>query len=85
MNTNSIEAAYRRTNLFERPRDLMEQWAAFLGRTRRLVTPRWDPESHMNGVSGLVCDQPVVKADLIHRALLGTLGASRGAARISNL
>ncbi|MXW36983.1 MAG: tyrosine-type recombinase/integrase [Acidobacteria bacterium] len=30
MNTNSIEAAYRRTDLFERRRGLMEQWAAFL-------------------------------------------------------
>ena len=30
MNTNSIEAAYRRTDMFERRRDLMEQWAAFL-------------------------------------------------------
>ena len=30
VNTNAIEAAYRRTDLFERRRDLMEQWAAFL-------------------------------------------------------
>ena len=30
VNTNSIEAAYRRTDLFERRRALMEQWAAFL-------------------------------------------------------
>ena len=33
VNTNSIETAYRRTNLFERRRDLMEQWAAFLAGT----------------------------------------------------
>ena len=30
VNTNSIEAAYRRSDLFERRRVLMEQWAAFL-------------------------------------------------------
>ena len=32
VNTNAIEAAYRRTDLFERRRALMEQWAAFLAR-----------------------------------------------------
>jgi len=30
VNTNAIEAAYRRTDMFERRRALMEQWAAFL-------------------------------------------------------
>ena len=30
VNTNAIEAAYRRTDLFERRRALMQQWAAFL-------------------------------------------------------
>ena len=30
VNTNRIEAAYRRTDLFERRRALMEQWSAFL-------------------------------------------------------
>ncbi len=30
VNTNTIEAAYRRSDLFERRRTLMEQWAAFL-------------------------------------------------------
>ena len=30
VNTNSIGAAYRRTDLFERRRALMEQWATFL-------------------------------------------------------
>ena len=30
VNTNSIEAAYRRTDLFDRRRVLMEQWAAFV-------------------------------------------------------
>ena len=30
VNTNAIEAAYRRTDLFDRRRALMEQWAAFL-------------------------------------------------------
>ena len=30
VNTNAIEAAYRRTDLLERRRALMEQWAAFL-------------------------------------------------------
>ncbi len=33
VNTNATEAAYRRTDLFERRRALMEQWAAFLDRT----------------------------------------------------
>ena len=30
VNTNAIGAACRRTDLFERRRALMEQWAAFL-------------------------------------------------------
>ncbi|MDE2882442.1 MAG: site-specific integrase, partial [Acidobacteriota bacterium] len=30
VNTNRIEAAYRRTDMFERRRALMEKWAAFL-------------------------------------------------------
>ena len=30
VNTNAIEAAYRRSDLFERRRALMQQWAAFL-------------------------------------------------------
>ncbi len=30
VNTNAIEAAYRRTDLFERRRALMEQWSAFV-------------------------------------------------------
>ena len=30
VNTNSIEAAYRRTDLFERRRALMDEWAVFL-------------------------------------------------------
>ena len=35
VNTNSIEAAYRRTDLFERRRALMDQWDVFLaGRAR---------------------------------------------------
>ena len=33
VNTNAIEAAYRRTDLFERRRRLMEQWATFLAAT----------------------------------------------------
>ena len=33
VNTNRIEAAYRRTDLFERRRALMERWGAFLGGT----------------------------------------------------
>ena len=28
---NKVEAAYRRTDLFERRRRLMEQWAEYLG------------------------------------------------------
>ena len=34
LNTNSIEAAYRRKDLFERRRVLMEQWASFVNGTR---------------------------------------------------
>ncbi|MDE3261037.1 MAG: hypothetical protein OYL41_03525, partial [Acidobacteriota bacterium] len=30
VNTNAVEAAYRRTDLFERRRALMEEWAGFL-------------------------------------------------------
>ncbi len=30
VNTNAIEAVYRRTDLFERRRALMEQWASYL-------------------------------------------------------
>ena len=33
VNSDRVEAAYRRTDLFERRRELMEQWAAFLGRS----------------------------------------------------
>ena len=32
VNSNRVEAAYRRTDLFERLRELMEDWAAFLAR-----------------------------------------------------
>ena len=40
VNTNAIEAAYRRTDLFERRPALMEQWAAFLAGTEDKVAPR---------------------------------------------
>ena len=30
VNSDRVEAAYRRTDLFERRRELMEEWAAFL-------------------------------------------------------
>ena len=33
VNTDRVEAAYRRTDLFERRRALMEDWAGFVGRT----------------------------------------------------
>ena len=33
VNSDRVEAAYRRTDLFERRRELMEQWGAFLGRS----------------------------------------------------
>ena len=39
VNTNAIEAAYRRTDLFERRRALMEQWAEFLAGTEG---KRWE-------------------------------------------
>ncbi|MDE3262366.1 MAG: tyrosine-type recombinase/integrase [Acidobacteriota bacterium] len=32
VNSDRVEAAYRRTDLFERRRELMEEWSAFLGR-----------------------------------------------------
>ncbi len=33
VNSDRVEAAYRRTDLFERRRELMEEWAAFLDRS----------------------------------------------------
>ena len=39
VNTNAIEAAYRRTDLFERRRALMEQWATFLAGTGDRLAP----------------------------------------------
>ena len=39
VHTNAIEAAYRRTDLFERRRALMEQWAAFLAGTNGRLVP----------------------------------------------
>ena len=39
VNTNAIEAAYRRTDLFDRRRALMEHWAAFLGGPARSSPP----------------------------------------------
>ena len=33
VNSNRVEAAYRRTDLFERRRILMEQWSGFVGRS----------------------------------------------------
>ena len=42
VNTNAIEAAYRRSDLFERRRVLMEQWAAFLaGHRSEGSAARW--------------------------------------------
>ena len=43
VNTNAIEAAYRRTDLFERRRALMEHWAAFLAGTAVLPPPGRHP------------------------------------------
>ena len=43
VNTNAIEAAYRRTDLFERRRALMEQWAAFLAGTAVSAPPGRHP------------------------------------------
>ena len=37
VNTNSVEAAYRRSDLFERRRELMEAWAAFLSASREVA------------------------------------------------
>ncbi|MDE0374165.1 MAG: hypothetical protein OXI73_16705, partial [Rhodospirillales bacterium] len=38
VNSDRVEAAYRRTDLFERRRVLMEEWSGFLRRTR-LASP----------------------------------------------
>ena len=38
VNTNATEAAYRRTDLFERRRTLMQDWATYLNRTGRETT-----------------------------------------------
>ena len=45
VNTNAIEAAYRRSDLFERRRALMEQWAAFLAGTEHKCPDRGTPSS----------------------------------------
>ena len=37
VNSDSVEAAYRRSDLFERRGELMEQWAAFLAGTEDKV------------------------------------------------
>ena len=52
VNTNSIEAAYRRTDLFERRRALMEPWAAFLAGTE-------------GKGRGLVCEAGVASRDRV--------------------
>lgn len=41
VNTNAIEAAYRRTDLFERRRTLMEHWTAFLARNKDKGSTPW--------------------------------------------
>ena len=45
VNSERVEAAYRRTDLFERRRGLMEEWAAFPGRSRHapVAVPREPP------------------------------------------
>ena len=40
VNTNAIEAAYRRPDMFERRRALMEQWASFVSATEDQVARR---------------------------------------------
>ena len=40
VNSDRVEAAYRRTDLFERRRELMEQWAAFLADQGRASAAR---------------------------------------------
>ena len=53
MNTNSIEAAYRRTDLFERRRTLMEQWAEFLTDSRASAPPASGPGFRRGRMPGL--------------------------------
>ena len=46
MVNNKVEVAYRRTDLFERRRRLMDDWAAYLAGERR------DPEAGLTGMRG---------------------------------
>ena len=47
VNTNAIEAAYRRSDLFERRRALMQRWASFLaGGEGSGARPISQPDGH---------------------------------------
>jgi integrase len=37
--TSKVEAAYRRSDLFEKRRELMERWSAFVGKVSADVVP----------------------------------------------
>ena len=63
VNTNSIKAAYRRTDLFERRRVLMEQWATFpRGKLRYRTHPRGS-ELGRTAKIGALRDPPAPRAD----------------------
>ncbi len=38
VNSDRVEAAYRRSDLFEKRRELMAQWSAYIGQTRELTS-----------------------------------------------
>ena len=42
---NAVEAAYRRGDLFEKRRHLMNDWAQFCGRPRASAVPPWGGEN----------------------------------------
>ena len=48
VNTDRVEAAYQRTDMFERRAELMEQWAAFLARTPHV--PRFGRQYEKSGL-----------------------------------
>ena len=48
---NKVEAAYRRSDLFERRRRLMDDWAAYVAGESRMRRPNRAPEALLTTVS----------------------------------
>ena len=63
VNTNAIGAAYQRTDLFERRRALMEQWATFLRGKLRVSDPPARQRTGPDGQIGALRDPPTPRAD----------------------